>query len=209
VILDSTHLNEYHRAYYDQNLWGSTTYRGHTIWKCVTDLWVYQEIIWDTKPDLIIECGTAYGGSALYMADVMSKYSDSARVVSIDITERPLPEHPLVRYRVGSSLNPAIVADAARWASGQQRVMVVLDSDHSKAHVLRELYCYAELVTPGCYLIVEDTNVNGHPVFPEHGPGPAEALNEWLPRHPEFQPDRSCERFGMTFNPGGYLLRMP
>jgi cephalosporin hydroxylase len=85
--------------------------------------------------------------------------------------------------------------------------MVILDSDHAMAHVRAELELYAPMVTAGCYLIVEDTNVNGHPVYPLHGPGPMEALGEFLPRHPEFEVDAECEKFMLTFNPRGYLLR--
>ena len=86
--------------------------------------------------------------------------------------------------------------------------MVVLDSDHAKDHVLQELNLYSRLVTPGQYLICEDGNINGHPVWPDFGPGPTEALEEFLRGHAqEFEVDRSCEKFLLTFNPGGYLLR--
>jgi cephalosporin hydroxylase len=87
------------------------------------------------------------------------------------------------------------------------RVMVLLDSDHAEAHVRKELDLYAPLVTSGCYLIVEDTNVNGHPVYPLHGPGPMEAVQGWLPAHQEFEADRRREKFMLTFNPYGYLRR--
>jgi cephalosporin hydroxylase len=86
--------------------------------------------------------------------------------------------------------------------------LVILDSDHSRDHVLTELRTYSPLVTPGQYLIVEDTNVNGHPVLSEHGPGPAEALVEFLDETDGFEVDRAREKFGMTFNPGGYLRRL-
>ena len=76
--------------------------------------------------------------------------------------------------------------------------MVILDSDHSQAHVSAELSAYAPLVTPGCYLIVEDTCVNGHPLYPDHGPGPMEALDAFLPQHPEFEPDPAREKFMLT-----------
>ena len=86
-------------------------------------------------------------------------------------------------------------------------VMVVLDSDHIKSHVLKELDALSSLVTKGSYLIVEDTNINGHPVLPNFGDGPWEALHEWLPNHPEFEIDKSCEKFGITFFPDGFLKR--
>ncbi len=86
-------------------------------------------------------------------------------------------------------------------------MLVDLDSDHRKPYVSKELHLYSPLVTPGSYPIVEDTHFNGHPILPKFGPGPGEAVAEFLPTHPEFQPGASREKFGMTFNPGGYLRR--
>jgi cephalosporin hydroxylase len=85
--------------------------------------------------------------------------------------------------------------------------MVILDSDHSCDHVLAELDAYSQLVTEGSYLIVEDTNVNGRPVFPRFGPGPHEAVERFLREGAPFGRDEDCERFFLTFNPGGYLKR--
>ncbi len=85
--------------------------------------------------------------------------------------------------------------------------MVVLDSDHSAAHVGKELEIYAPLVTPGCYMVVEDTNVNGHPISPDFGPGPWEAVEAFLSRRTDFVADGSREKFILTFNPRGFLRR--
>ena len=85
--------------------------------------------------------------------------------------------------------------------------MVILDSGHKRDHVLEELRCYSPRVSSGQYLIVEDTNLNGNPVRPDFGPGPMEAVEEFLADHPEFTRDRSREKFLLTYNPGGYLLR--
>jgi cephalosporin hydroxylase len=87
-------------------------------------------------------------------------------------------------------------------------IMVILDSDHTRAHVRGELRGYGPLVTPGSYLIVEDTNLNGHPAYPQFGPGPMEAVKEFLASSPNFLPDPDCEKFFMTFNPPGYLRRI-
>jgi cephalosporin hydroxylase len=86
--------------------------------------------------------------------------------------------------------------------------MVVLDSDHHAEHVLNELRIYGEMVTVGNYLIAEDTNVNGHPVKPEFGPGPWEAVETFLKENPAFAVDSKREKFLLTFNPGGYLIRV-
>ena len=85
--------------------------------------------------------------------------------------------------------------------------MVTLDSDHSRDHVLEELRIYSKLVTPGCYLIVEDSNINGHPVLPDFGPGPMEALEDFLAEDSSFVVDRSREKFLLSFNPRGCLRK--
>jgi cephalosporin hydroxylase len=85
--------------------------------------------------------------------------------------------------------------------------MVILDSDHKRDHVLAEMRAYHDLVTPGSYMIVEDTNVNGHPVWPEHGPGPMEAVELFLRENSSFQIDHRCENHLLTFNPNGFLRR--
>lgn len=85
--------------------------------------------------------------------------------------------------------------------------MVILDSDHSQAHVFRELELYSELVTAGNYLIVEDTNINGHPVNPNSGKGPMEAVADFLKMDTNFEVDLEREKFFLTFNPKGYLRR--
>ena len=86
--------------------------------------------------------------------------------------------------------------------------MVILDSDHSFAHVAAEMELLGPLVTPGQYLIVEDTCVNGHPILPDFGAGPMEAVHEFLARHAEFAVDESREKFLLTLNPQGYLKRL-
>lgn len=85
--------------------------------------------------------------------------------------------------------------------------MVNLDSDHSADHVFKELVAYAPFVTPGSYLVCEDTNVNGHQVHKKHGPDPTEALHRFLPDHQEFEVDRTRESAGMTAHPQGFLRR--
>ena len=84
---------------------------------------------------------------------------------------------------------------------------MILDSNHAMPHVLQECRVYSEFVTPGSYLIVEDTNINGHPVFPHSGPGPMEAVRAFLAENPDFHADRSREKYLLSFNPGGFLRR--
>ncbi len=190
------------------------TWRGIRILKCPEDLFMYQEIICRTKPTLIIETGVAFGGSTLFLADMM-QLQGIGFVIGIDVTLANADWYSLQLHNravifEGDSADPEMkrrVLERGRQSGQLARVMVILDSDHSKAHVLKELELYAPLVTPGCYLIVEDTNINGHPVAPDWGAGPYEAVEEFLATHPEFERDASCERLLVTFNPGGYLRR--
>jgi cephalosporin hydroxylase len=85
--------------------------------------------------------------------------------------------------------------------------MVILDSDHSQAHVAKELELFAPLVSVGQYLVVEDSNINGHPVYPSFGPGPYEAIEQFLRQNVSFSPDKSREKFLVSWNPNGYLRR--
>lgn len=183
------------------------SWMGHHLLKCPMDLWTYQEILVDTEPDVIVECGTKYGGSAAYLASLCDLIG-RGRIVTIDIKQLSgQPVHPRIEYMLGSSASPATLAQVRRFIAPGERVMVILDSDHRRDHVLQELELYAPLVTQGCYLIVEDSNVNGHPAWPDHGPGPMEAIEAFLPKHPEFEVDLGRERFFMTLNPSGFLLR--
>jgi cephalosporin hydroxylase len=186
----------------------ATNYLGIQTLKYPTDLWTYQEIISERLPDVIIETGTWHGGSAMFLASVCDALGHG-RVVTIDTAPAaPLPEHPRITWLTGSSTDPAIVADVRQRLEDAERVMVILDADHSRDHVLAELGAYGELVTVGDYLVVEDTNVNGHPVLPEHGPGPAEAVGDFLRENGNYVVDRHRERLLVTANPGGFLRRV-
>lgn len=181
---------------------------GYEVWKCPLDLFSYQEIIVERRPELIIECGTYAGGSALFMA-CMCDYTDVGRVVTVDeVRQRDLPEHPRIDYINGDDVSNAVLAELRGYRDQVERCMVVLDSNHKRGHVARQLKLYSEFVSVGDYLIVEDTNVNGHPVLPEHGPGPWEAVGDFLERDDRFRIDPEREHFILSFNPGGYLLRV-
>lgn len=197
----------FHRLYYDTAVWKDTYWLGTPAQKCPLDLWVYQEILHEQRPDLILETGTAHGGSALYLASLCDLLG-RGEIVTVDIypiEDRPV--HDRITYLTGSSTAPEAVSELERLADGRESVLVILDSDHSRDHVLDELRIYSRFVSPGGYLIVEDTNVNGHPVFAEHGPGPMEAVDEFLAETDEFEVDASREKFFMTFNPRGFLRK--
>jgi cephalosporin hydroxylase len=171
-------------------------------------MWMYGELLHRVQPDLIVESGTGPGGSAHFLAGVCEQI-DRGRIITIDVSVayKHRVEHPRITYLHGSSVSEKVLETVRGAAADAERVMVLLDSDHSRDHVLAELRAYAPLVTPGSYLVVEDTNINGHPVAPDFGPGPAEALEDFLRGETGFLVDRECEKFQLTFNPGGYLRR--
>jgi cephalosporin hydroxylase len=204
-------IREFHKLYYP-NLIHSAFWLGVQTIKFPFDCWIYQEIIFRTRPDLIIETGVYYGGSTLYLASILDLLGHGS-IVAIDIDLSQVHEktrdHPRVTLLEGSSVDPAIVQQVADMARGK-RTMVVLDSDHSAPHVLKELTTYGDMVSSGCYLICEDTNLNGNPVFSPwfSGPGPFEAVQEFLQLEgAHWEVDREAEKFMLTANPGGFLIK--
>lgn len=205
-------VDDFHKLYYDANLvgkaWTSAKFLGIPVQKCPFDLLTYQEIIFDIKPDLIIEAGTAFGGCALFMATICDALG-KGEVVTIDINDlKGKPAHPRIKYLLGSSTSSEILDQIREIAKSKNKVLVILDSAHNKEHVLKELLLYNEMVSVGSYIIVEDSNVNGHPVFPEHGAGPMEAIEEFMSSPNNFAIDKSREQHFVTFNPSGYLKRV-
>jgi len=206
--LDKGIIDGFHKFYYDSYAWEDATYwLGILTQKCPLDLWIYQEIIYKLKPDVVIETGTAQGGAALYIASICDLLNNG-KILTIDIKEEAgRPHHPRIQYLTGSSTSEKIIELVKTLIKETDKVMVILDSDHSKKHVLNELRIYSKFVTKGSYLIVEDTNLNGQPVVPQFGPGPMEAVKEFLKETNDFVIDRDREKFYLTFNPSGYLKR--
>jgi cephalosporin hydroxylase len=206
-------ISFFHQLYYRLGherggTWQQTFWMGVRTEKLPLDMWIYQEILHHVRPDFILETGTRHGGSALFFCQMMDVIGGACEVVTVDITLPPQrPEHARLTYLTGSSTDPNIVADVRRRAAGKQSVLVVLDSDHRRDHVLSEMRAYHDLVTPGSYMIVEDSNVNGHPVAPRHGPGPMEAIGAFMQENNDFVIDKNAEKFLITFNPNGYLWK--
>jgi len=211
-LLSERIVREFHKLYYESGsrTWENTFWFGVPARKCPLDLWIYQEIICQLKPDLIIETGTYKGGTALFMANICDLLS-SGEIITIDISPIPeeiRPKHRRITYLIGSSTSPEILNQVQEKRKGAAKCLVILDSDHSKLHVLNELRLYSSLVSKDSYLIVEDTNINGHPVLENFGLGPWEAVEEFLAENTDFLSDESMEKFYMTFNPKGFLKRI-
>lgn len=209
---ESDIVKSFHNLYYYSHMfeetWRNTRWLGAKVRETPMDLIIYQEIIYETKPDLIIQTGVADGGGCLFFASILDAIG-KGEVVGVDIKLRPgLPKHPRISYLEGSSVSTKVVSRLNKIVSSKRKIMVSLDSDHSQKHVAKELKIYSPLVSKGCYLVVEDTNLNGHPVDPFFGPGPWEAVQDFLKTSKRFEVDKSRERLYLTFYPSGYLKRI-
>lgn len=184
------------------------------------DVMATQEIVWRTKPDLIIETGIARGGSLVLYASLLRLIGNGGRVIGIDIDIRPhnrqaIEEHTLadaIHLIQGSSIDEATVEAVRAQMKGAKRIMVVLDSMHTADHVLRELELYSPFVTKGCYLIVFDTVIEFMP--PEtvadrpwgKGNSPYNAVQKFLEKNDRFRIDRSVDaKLQVSVAPRGYL----
>jgi cephalosporin hydroxylase len=214
-----TAADRYDYAY----LW---SWMGVPIIQLPADIMTTQEVIWSTKPDVIIETGVARGGSVLFMASLLELIG-KGKVVGIDIDIRAhnrdsIERHPMSKRVVlieGPSTGPTVIAEVQQEIPGNASVMVVLDSDHSHAHVLEELRNYGNLVTAGCYLVVADTRLGRlqasqtphkrSKVWPK-GDEPLSAVADYLRETDRFEVDPVINgKLLLASSPGGYLRCRP
>jgi len=204
----------YLKWYYESNVWKDLRYRGVRTLKLPLDMWNYQEILFEHDIHWVVETGTRHGGSALFFADLLSAGNREGFVVSIDVTLEALNpvvmSHPKIRFLLGDSTSESIKQQVLGLIPTQRRggLLLILDSDHAATHVLRELNTWVPLLRRGDYLIVEDTIVNGHPVRPNFGPGPMEAVDAFVARNPgRLRADDAREaKFGCSFAARGYFV---
>lgn len=176
-----------------------------------SDMMVYQDLVWKVKPDVFIETGTFFGGNALYLATLLEVVNPKAKILTVDIDpqywkhtlktlDMPGKEKLLQRIHFfeGSSTDPAVIAKMKEHIGANDKVMVLLDSAHSREHVFAELKAYSPLVSVNSYLIVNDTQW-GEPLF---------ALHDFLPTTDHFVVDAEVDRFFVSCAHGGYLRRV-
>jgi cephalosporin hydroxylase/nucleoside-diphosphate-sugar epimerase len=206
------------KAQYSYNF----SWMGRPIIQYPQDMIAMQEIIWELKPDLIIETGIAHGGSLIYYASLLELIG-KGEVLGIDIDIRKhnraeIEMHPMfkrIKMIQGSSVDKDTVTKVAEIANGKQTVLVSLDSNHTHEHVLQELEMYAPFVTKNSYLIAFDTIVQDLPndYMPgrpwKQGDNPKTAVWEFLKKHPEFEIDKSIDnKLLISVGPDGYLKRI-
>ena len=205
---------DYHKWYYESEVWEDVRFHGVVTNKSVSDMWNYQEILFELKPALIVEFGTRFGGSALFFSVIGRSINSELTVLSVDVTHAEVDptvgDDPAIELLSCSSSSPQVAMRIEQLrAEKPGSVFFILDSDHRKAHVLEELSLLRTVVQSGDYVVVEDGNINGNPVLPGWGEGPTEALAEYFSAYPDdYERDTEREtKFGFTFAPGGFLKK--
>lgn len=196
------------------------TWMGRPIIQFPQDIIAMQEIIWNVKPDLIIETGIAHGGSLIFYASILELIGGNGQVIGIDIDIREhnrieIEKHPMskrIKMIQGPSIDEELVKQVYEFAKGKKQVLVVLDSNHTHDHVLKELQLYSPLVTNGSYIVVFDTVIEDMPedFFPDRpwgkGNNPKTAVWEFLKTNDRFEIDKEIEnKLLITVAPDGYL----
>ncbi len=193
---------------------------GSPIIQYPQDIIALQEIIWKLKPELIIECGIAHGGSLIFYASILELIGGKGEVLGVDIDIREhnkaeIMNHPMVKRITmieGSSVDKKIIEKVHRFAKGKKPALLILDSNHTHQHVLEELQAYSGLVTEGSYLVVFDTIIDDLPEETSvdrpwgRGDNPKTAVNEFLKGNQRFIIDGEIvDKLLVTVAPGGYL----
>ena len=174
------------------------------------DAWIYQEIIYEVKPDIIVEIGSAEGGATLFLANILD-FIGNGKVVSVDIDRTNYTvKHDRIIEITGDSRSPQVFKKVSDLCNGK-KVLVIQDGDHRKDGVLADLRDYSRLVTVGSYFIVEDGIIDlfrsGDGIGMSED-GPLKATEQFLSENSKFEVDTTRERYILTYNPRGFLRRV-
>lgn len=221
--LDSAARNRFfERLIKHTNNFDKVSWLGIPVWQNVFDLWTIQETIAQVRPDVLIETGTNRCGSAQFFAHIFdllygrgSEAKGKGRIWTVDIEKLHDVTNPRITTHLGSSVAEETLASLRTWLGPNPgTVMVILDSDHNRPHVRRELEAYTPFVTPGSYLLCQDGVIDDLSMFNRHGEeGPRKAIDDFFATSPladQFEIDHErCERFLITHHPKGWLRRRP
>jgi cephalosporin hydroxylase len=209
----------YTRAGWQRRVSYEVTWMGIPVIQLPEDILMLQELLWKVRPDVVIESGVAHGGALIMYASLL-RTMGRGRVIGVDVEIRKynrlaIESHPMsdrITLIEGSSTEPETVAAVRRLVGPSDRILVMLDSNHTRDHVRAELELYASLVSPGSYIVVFDgvmaevaDSPNGRPEWIHDNP--LEAVRDFLSTHPEFTVDTTYQRIGVTYCRGGFLRR--
>lgn len=211
LTLQKRTTDDFHKMYYESShTWnsGNTKYMGIPCFQNPLDMWIIQEIIFETKPNIVIECGSFMGGTSLFLAHLLDNIGIDGRVFSIDVENKSRANHSKIIKLTGMSTSAMIFRQISDVIEDSDRIMVILDSDHRTENVLKEMQIYSNVVTSGCYMVVMDSNLGGNPInLPEIGAGPMKAIEAFLKLDDKFEIDITKEKFYFTFCPSGWLRK--
>ncbi|MGI8820327.1 MAG: CmcI family methyltransferase [Chthoniobacterales bacterium] len=204
--LDMT-LREWVQRYQNEIVFDQVRYRGVHALKNVLDLWVLQEIIWETEVEVVVEIGVRFGGTTLWLSDTLRNLrGPGAMVVAVDLASPAVTFPENVAFIAGDSIAPETLAAVSDYCRNR-RTMVMVDGNHAAEHVFQELHLYSPLVSQGCYFIAEDGIVDVME-WKHATPGPLVAVHRFLAETDEFEIDRTREKFLLTYTPDGFLKRV-
>lgn len=197
--------------YHQNNVHFNQKYRGLNMMKNPFDLVVYEEILWELKPTVIIEIGNAFGGFSLWLSDRMKIIGGNSKFITIDLNSAGdinLQDFKSDKFIsiIGNCNDPEVIKKVKMHIGKDDRVLIIEDSSHTFENTTQVLENYKDIVSIGSYLVIEDgicdildLGIN---------PGPMKAVEKWIGNNPNFEVDRSRERYIMTYNPKGYLKRL-
>jgi cephalosporin hydroxylase len=188
--------------------WRFTTWLGAPVSTPPTDMFAYQEILSRVRPDWVIDIGASDPGRATFLASICELIGHGEVLAIRDADGDAPPPHFRLRGCTGDPLDPGVVDHVCELV-GDGNAVVVLGACADREATTAQFEAYAKLVKVGSYVVVTDTIVNGRPVWTSFGPGPAEGIKQVLNRHGKFVADPEMEKYGLTFNPGGFLRREP